>query len=79
MTLFQRRNKHERSPVVKFGPLGLYVKHIRPYIVYDGKGNEHNLECSELVWAYSGSQSHTTRRGRASCSLWYGPVANVCD
>ena len=28
---------------------------------------------------YSGSQSHTTRRGRASCSLWYAPVANVCD
>ena len=29
--------------------------------------------------SYSGSQSHTTRRGRASCSLWYAPVANVCD
>ena len=28
---------------------------------------------------YSGSQSHTTRCGRASCSLWYAPVANVCD
>ena len=28
---------------------------------------------------YSGSQSHTTRRGWASCSLWYAPVANVCD
>ena len=28
---------------------------------------------------YSGSQSHTTRRGRASCSLWYALVANVCD
>ena len=28
---------------------------------------------------YSGNQSHTTRRGRASCSLWYAPVANVCD
>ena len=28
---------------------------------------------------YSGSQSHTTRRGRDSCSLWYAPVANVCD
>ena len=26
--------------------------------------------------AYSGSQSQTTRRGRASCSLWYAPVAN---
>ena len=24
-------------------------------------------------------QSHTTRRGRASCSLWYARVANVCD
>ena len=36
-----------------------------------------------LLWTlqqlYSGSQSHTTRRGRASCSLWYAPVANVCD
>ena len=31
------------------------------------------------VSLYSGSQSHTTRRGRASCSLWYAPVANVCD
>ena len=28
---------------------------------------------------YSGSLGHTTRRGRASCSLWYAPVANVCD
>ena len=28
---------------------------------------------------YSGSQSHTTGRGRASCSLWYAPMANVCD
>ena len=28
---------------------------------------------------YSGSQSHTTRRGRDSCSLRYAPVANVCD
>ena len=25
------------------------------------------------------SQSHTMLRGRASCSLWYAPVANVCD
>ena len=36
-----------------------------------------------LLWTlqqlYSGSQSHTTRRDRASCSLWYAPVANVCD
>ena len=37
-----------------------------------------------IIWPdrdsnYSGSQSHTTRRGRASCILWYGPVANVCD
>ena len=38
-----------------------------------------------IIWPdrdsnYSGSQSHTTRRGRASCnSLWYAPVANVCD
>ena len=32
-----------------------------------------------LLQPYSGSQSHTTRRGRASCSLWYAPVANVCD
>ena len=31
------------------------------------------------VQTYSGSQSHTTRRGQASCSLWYAPVANVCD
>ena len=31
------------------------------------------------VHMYSGSQSHTMRRGRASCSLWYAPVANVCD
>ena len=27
----------------------------------------------------SGSQSHTTRRGRASCDLCYAPVANVYD
>ena len=33
----------------------------------------------QLIVTYSGSQSHTTRRGRASCSLWYAPVANVCD
>ena len=33
----------------------------------------------KTLLAYSGSQSHTTRRGRASCSLWYAPVANVCD
>ena len=33
-----------------------------------------------FFWSwYSGSQSHTTRRGRAPCSLWYAPVANVCD
>ena len=32
-----------------------------------------------LLEFYSGSQSLTTRGGRASCSLWYGPVANVCD
>ena len=32
-----------------------------------------------LVNGYSGSQSHTTRRGRASCRLRYAPVANVCD
>ena len=31
------------------------------------------------ICVYSGSRSHTTRRGRASCSLWYAPVANVCD
>ena len=32
-----------------------------------------------LLSSYSGSQSHTTRRGRALCSLWYAPAANVCD
>ena len=35
----------------------------------------YRLHC---IW-YSGSQSHTTRRGRALCSLWYARVANVCD
>ena len=47
--------------------------HNRPYVP------ENEYRCCELVQIYSGSQSHTTRRGRASCSLWYAPVANVCD
>ena len=34
---------------------------------------------SSKHFTYSGSQSHTTRRGRASFSLWYAPVASVCD
>ena len=37
-----------------------------------------NIKKQFWSW-YSGSQSHTTRRGWASCSLWYAPVANFCD
>ena len=39
-----------------------------------------NLRRGSRGGLYSGSQSHTTRRGRASCSLcWYASVASVCD
>ena len=44
-----------------------------------GEHMQHFPVLARAVGLYSGSQSHTTRRGRASCSLWYAPVANVCD
>ena len=42
-------------------------------------GCEYPVGIGQPGVSYSGSQTHTTRRGRALCSLWYAPVANVCD
>ena len=59
------------------------------YVMLSVSQASRNLLSRPLLWGgvkclqdrrnYSGSQSHTTRRGWASCSLWYATVANVCD